>query len=195
MIPQPAGRSSLVLVVGALVGVGLYCLRCQAPEHGHQWHLWAGGLLYAVSHKKHRLVAPIQVGLTVFMPPLIDTHLHLWDPGAFDMPWLDGSSPVLERVFTMKDYADATVRFPPTKSIYIEVDVVPSDRLAEFNGVIELLLEESNPLCAAIMAADPAGPDLVDWITRAQEVQGVPGFRMVLHQDASFLLLFMTTKS
>ena len=117
------------------------------------------------------------------MPPLIDTHLHIWDPGAFDIPWLDGSLPVLERVFTMKDYADATTRFPPTKSIYIEVDVAPSDRLAEFDGVIELLSEESNPLCAAIVAADPAGPDLDDWITRAQEVQGVPGFRMVLHQD------------
>ena len=117
------------------------------------------------------------------MPPLIDTHLHIWDPGAFDIPWLDGSLPVLERAFTMKDYADATARCPPTKSIYVEVDVAPSDRVAEFDAVIELLSEESNPLCAAIVAADPAEPDLDVWITRAQEVQGVSGFRMVLHQD------------
>lgn len=117
------------------------------------------------------------------MPPLIDTHLHVWDPAVLDMPWLDERLPELDRAFTMQDYASAVEEAPPVKAIYVEVDAASSDHLVEFDGVIELLADESNPLCAAVIAGDPGGADLDDWIMRAKDVPGMSGFRRVLHVD------------
>src|SRR6516165_768469 len=40
------------------------------------------------------------------MPPIVDTHVHLWDLNRFQLPWLEKNSP-LARSHVMKDYQTA----------------------------------------------------------------------------------------
>lgn len=39
--------------------------------------------------------------------PIIDTHVHLWDPRRFRIPWLDGV-PQINQTYALKEYAEHT---------------------------------------------------------------------------------------
>src|SRR5262245_19086420 len=62
--------------------------------------------------------------------PIVDTHQHLWDLSRSRLPWLAGA-PKLNRSFLMEDYIRATAGLDVVKSVYMEVDVEPSQQAAE----------------------------------------------------------------
>ena len=63
-------------------------------------------------------------------PPIIDTHQHLWDLERFRLPWLQGA-PKLNKSFLMQDYLQATAGLGVVKTVYMEVDVDPSQHVRE----------------------------------------------------------------
>src|SRR4051812_35286690 len=63
------------------------------------------------------------------MIPIIDTHQHLWDLSLFRLPW-HGENPRMARSFVMRDYLEATAGLNVVKSVYMEVDVEPSQQPA-----------------------------------------------------------------
>ncbi len=60
-------------------------------------------------------------------PPIIDTHVHLWDLKTFRLAWLEGA-PTLNRSFLWDDYRQASAGLNIVKAIYMEVDVDPSQQ-------------------------------------------------------------------
>lgn len=62
--------------------------------------------------------------------PIVDSHVHLWDPTRFRMPWLDGNER-LNRPFSTADYDEHTAGIDVEAYVYLEVDVAPSYRLLE----------------------------------------------------------------
>jgi L-fuconolactonase len=68
--------------------------------------------------------------------PIIDAHVHLWDPRRFRMPWLDGSP--LDKQFGLKDYDGATAGTAVEGFVYLEVDVSRAYALLEAKAVVEL---------------------------------------------------------
>ena len=62
--------------------------------------------------------------------PVIDAHVHLWDPGRFRMPWLDDNSR-LNRAFGPSDYARDTDGLGVAAVVYVQVDVTPAYGLLE----------------------------------------------------------------
>jgi L-fuconolactonase len=126
--------------------------------------------------------------------PIIDTHEHLWDLGKFRLPWLKGESS-LARNYLPADYRKATAdlgSFPAAgrpgavpvrvvKTVYMEVDVEPSQHVAEAEYVIGLCCRADNPMVAAVIGGRPASDDFPKYVDRFKGSACVKGIRQVLH--------------
>lgn len=62
--------------------------------------------------------------------PVVDAHLHLWDPTRFRIGWLDGNE-TLDRPYLLADYAEATVGIDVAAMVYLQVEVEPAYALLE----------------------------------------------------------------
>jgi L-fuconolactonase len=69
--------------------------------------------------------------------PIVDCHVHLWDPGRFRMSWLD-ANPRLNRPFLLPDYDQATAGIDVAAIVYLEVDLNPAYKLLEASWVDDL---------------------------------------------------------
>jgi predicted TIM-barrel fold metal-dependent hydrolase len=112
--------------------------------------------------------------------PIVDTHQHLWDLKQFKLPWVTKDSP-LAKNFVMKDYLEATRGLNVVKAIYMEVDVEPSQQLAEARYLIEICKSKKTPTVAAVISGRPASPDFKKYVTRFKGSPYIKGIRQVLH--------------
>ena len=84
--------------------------------------------------------------------PIVDAHVHLWNPEQFSMPWL-ADIPRLNRPYGLQDYREQTRGLPIIAMVYVEVGVEPQEALREAHYVAGLAREE--PRLQAIVAAAP----------------------------------------
>jgi L-fuconolactonase len=82
--------------------------------------------------------------------PIIDAHLHLWDPKRLRYPWLD-AIPSLNRPFLLEDYRAATGTLPIEAMVLIQCEASPDASEAEAAWV------------AALARAEPRIKGLVAW--------------------------------
>ncbi|HEY0756018.1 MAG TPA: amidohydrolase family protein [Ktedonobacteraceae bacterium] len=82
--------------------------------------------------------------------PIIDAHVHLWNPAQFTMPWL-ADLPELNRPFGLSDYRAQTQGLPISELVYVEVAVEPQEALLEAREIVSLAQQE--PRLQAIVAA------------------------------------------
>lgn len=68
--------------------------------------------------------------------PIVDTHLHIWDPNHLHYPWLS-SVPFLNKPFLLKDYNEATGPVQVEKMVFLECDIDKSQFLQEVEWVTE----------------------------------------------------------
>ena len=73
------------------------------------------------------------------MPPLpiVDAHVHLWDPTRFRMPWLDGNA-TLDRPYGLADFRAQSEGVEVEGIVYLQVEVSPAYALLEARWVAEL---------------------------------------------------------
>jgi len=62
--------------------------------------------------------------------PIVDAHLHLWDPQHFRMAWLDGNE-VLDRRYDVSEYRVHVRDLPIDSMVYLQVEVEPPYALLE----------------------------------------------------------------
>ena len=66
------------------------------------------------------------------MLPIIDTHQHMWDLTRFSLPWLEGTgAEPLRKNHSQSEYREASAGTGIARTIYMEVDVIPDQRIAE----------------------------------------------------------------
>ncbi|CAA9587687.1 MAG: L-fuconolactone hydrolase [uncultured Truepera sp.] len=84
--------------------------------------------------------------------PVIDSHVHLWHPERFPMPWLVGNA-VLDRPFEPDAFSAQTGGLNVAGLVYVEVAVEPAFALLEARHVADLA--ERTPLIQGIVAHAP----------------------------------------
>jgi L-fuconolactonase len=112
--------------------------------------------------------------------PIVDTHQHLWDLTKFKLPWVD-SVPDLNRSFVTKDYLEAVRGLNVVKAVYMEVDVDPSQQVAEAEHLIEICKQKENLTIAAVISGRPASEAFKPYITQYKGSPIIKGVRQVLH--------------
>jgi L-fuconolactonase len=118
--------------------------------------------------------------------PIVDTHQHLWDLNRFRLPWLADAPEVLRRSYSTADYAEATRRLNVQQPIYMEVDVDPSQKLAEARYIAGLKRDPGVTPVAAVVGGDPAGDGFVNYVKEIKALgRTIKGVRQVLHNPSS----------
>jgi predicted TIM-barrel fold metal-dependent hydrolase len=112
--------------------------------------------------------------------PIVDTHEHLWDLTKLNLPWTK-DSPELGRSFVTKDYLAATQGLNVVKSVYMEVDVEPSQQVQEAEYVIDLCERKDNPMVGAVISGRPASEEFRAYIMKYKDSPHIKGVRQVLH--------------
>jgi L-fuconolactonase len=112
--------------------------------------------------------------------PIVDTHQHLWDLSRFKLPWLEGNSK-LDRSFLMEDYRQATQGLNVVKSVYMEVDVEPSQQAAEADYILDLIRRGGTPMTGAVISGRPAAEGFAAYLARYKDQPAIKGLRRVLH--------------
>lgn len=86
--------------------------------------------------------------------PIVDTHVHLWDPTSFHMPWLDEIA-MLKRPYTMQEYQAQTTGLLIEAMICVEVNVLPEEALQEARWLSQQA--QRDPRIQGIVASAPIG--------------------------------------
>ncbi len=84
--------------------------------------------------------------------PVIDSHVHLYDPATLSYPWLK-KAPAIDRAFLPADYTRLSAGVEVDKLVFVEVDVADGQNLDEARFVGDLAARD--PRIAAIVAAMP----------------------------------------
>src|SRR5207248_5808659 len=117
---------------------------------------------------------------TVKDSPIIDCHQHLWDLSKFKLPWIKPGG-LLSRSFVMADYLAAIEATGIKHSVYMEVDVDPSQQQAEAEHLIEICKSGQAPTIAAVVSGRPAADSFGDYIKPLAASPYIKGIRQVLH--------------
>lgn len=73
--------------------------------------------------------------------PIVDTHVHLWDPGHIRYSWLANNA-TLNKPFLLEDYHQAVGAIQVDKMVFLECDCDISDAMAEAEWVTGLAAQE-----------------------------------------------------
>lgn len=84
--------------------------------------------------------------------PIIDAHVHLWDPAQFSRPWLAGDA-LLDQRYDLAAYAIAARDLLVEGIVFVETAVAPEAALAEAQTIAALAAEHT--LIQGIVAAAP----------------------------------------
>src|SRR5712692_3163761 len=88
--------------------------------------------------------------------PVVDAHVHFWDPGELEYSWLE-ELPSLRRAFLPSDYAAATgaagaAGDVPITVVFVEANCRPADARREVRFVEGLARRDGRPRIGGIIA-------------------------------------------
>jgi L-fuconolactonase len=116
--------------------------------------------------------------------PIVDAHVHLWDPRRLRLAWIDGSE-VLDRRYGLAEFGEHTSALNIEAFVYLEVGVEPVYALAEAQQVAALACEE--PRLKAIVAHAPVehGEIVRSYLHALKAINGpVRGVRRITQAEA-----------
>jgi L-fuconolactonase len=111
---------------------------------------------------------------------VVDSHQHLWDLERFKLSWTQ-DKPTMARNYSIEDYRAATAGIPIVKSVYLEVDVEPSQQQAEADYIADMCRKGTTPLAAAVISGRPASEQFRTYVVPFKGHPYIRGLRQVLH--------------
>ncbi len=107
--------------------------------------------------------------------PIVDTHMHLWDPDRISYPWL-GDNALLSRPYLPNDYRAACGEHAVEKMVFVECGCDESQIVDEASWIASLV--EQDPRISGIVAGarvdqGDTWPALLDSLSQNALVRGV----------------------
>lgn len=118
--------------------------------------------------------------------PVIDTHVHLYDPGRLHYDWTSGD-PVLDRAHLLDDYRAAAAGSDVTGVVFVEVACRPEEAIAEVEWVVAQAAG-SPPILGIVAFAPATSEDLTAHLDRLADIPLVRGVRRLLQQEPAELI-------
>lgn len=115
---------------------------------------------------------------------VIDCHQHLWDRSKFTLRWIKPGS-LMDRNYVMSDYLAAIEGTGIKNSVYMEVDVEPSQQQAEADHLVDICKSKKAPTIAAVISGRPASDAFAAYIKQFKDSPYIKGIRQVLHGDST----------
>lgn len=121
--------------------------------------------------------------------PIIDAHLHLWDPKRLRYPWLD-NIPLLNRPYLPEDYRKACGPVQVEKMVFLQCECIPEQFLQEAEWITSLARQDPRIQgivpWAPLEKGEAARPDL----ERLAQNPLIKGVRRIIQfeSDLSFCL-------
>jgi L-fuconolactonase len=84
--------------------------------------------------------------------PIIDSHIHLWEPTKYRVPWLD-NAPTLNKTYGVPEYKEATAGSQVEGFVYLEIDIAKEYTLSEAKWLAKLA--ETEPMVLGIVPYAP----------------------------------------
>lgn len=119
--------------------------------------------------------------------PIVDTHVHLWDPGKLRYPWLDGL-PALNRPFLLEDYRRACGPADVEKMVFLQCECDVARFQQEADWVTELAGEDERIEGIVAWAPLEKGDAARDAVQRLADNRLVKGIRRIIQfeEDLEF---------
>lgn len=114
--------------------------------------------------------------------PLVDTHVHLWDPARLRYSWLE-SAPALNRRHGTDDYLAACGTVAVAKVVFVQCECDPAQSEAEADWVTELAASESRIRGIVAQAALEQGDAIEPALARLAAKPLVKGVRRLLQEE------------
>ncbi|MEM7345687.1 MAG: amidohydrolase family protein [Chloroflexota bacterium] len=118
--------------------------------------------------------------------PIVDSHLHFWDPNSLRYDWL-ASLPPLNQPMTPTDLNQATAQSNLEKIVFVQADCSPAEGLAEVEWVTTLA--QADPRIQGIVAFAPleTGDAVTANLEQLAQYPLVKGVRRLIQsEDAGF---------
>ena len=121
--------------------------------------------------------------------PIVDTHVHLWDPERLRYRWLE-DIPTLYRPFLLDDYRDATALLEVEAMVFIQCDCEPSQSLDEARWIAELARTETRLKAIVPNAPIEQGEACRPYLDELKSIPLVHGVRRLIQfePDLEFCL-------
>jgi L-fuconolactonase len=121
--------------------------------------------------------------------PIVDAHVHFWNPTKLNYPWL-ASVPALRRTFLPEDYSAATNKANVGKIIFVECGCAGSQSIAEAKWISEIAMRETRLKGIVAQASVELGAQVTGELTKLAKNPLVKGVRRNLQgePDANFCL-------
>ncbi len=116
--------------------------------------------------------------------PIVDSHVHFWDPGQLTYPWLTDLPP-LNRAFLPGQLAEAATAVALQKIVFVQADCVPEDGIAEVAWVTHLA--QTEPHLQGIVAFAPVeqGAAIAAYLEKLNAFPLVKGVRRLIQAEAT----------
>ncbi len=114
--------------------------------------------------------------------PIVDTHVHLWDPTYLDYPWLRGHA-TLHRKFLLEDFNTACDTVIVDTIVFVQCDALASQGLEEARWVTSLA--KTDPRIRGTVAFAPLdqGESVRDYLEELSQIPLVKGVRRLIQSE------------
>ena len=116
--------------------------------------------------------------------PIVDTHVHLWQPEHLRYPWLS-EVPSLNRPYLLTDYVDASGELNIESIVFVQCDTHPDDGLRETTWVTSFATTVE-PRIQGIVAWAPLeeGEQVTPFVETLAENPLVKGVRRLIQSES-----------